>query len=152
MNDAATILIVEDNEDDILLMKQAIRAASISNPLQVVEDGREALAYLEGTGKYADRKQYPLPTIVLLDLKLPYMSGHDVLKWIRQQSRFETMVVIVLTSSAEPRDLRQSYASGANSYIIKPPTADQLLDLAKAFRWYWLEYNRSEPPPSQSAP
>lgn len=144
MNEAATILLVEDNDDDVLLMKQAVAAAGIRNPVQVAEDGREAMEYLAGRGKFADRKKYPMPAVALLDLKLPYVSGHEVLKWIRQQPELQTLVVIVLTSSAEPGDLKESYAAGANSYIIKPPTATQLAELAKAFRWYWLEFNEFE--------
>jgi CheY-like chemotaxis protein len=106
-----------------------------------VEDGQEALDYLRGAGKFADRDQFPLPAVVFLDLKLPLISGHDVLAWIRQQRELETVVVIVLTSSNEASDLSRCYALGANSYLVKPPTPEQLDDLAKAFKWYWLEYN-----------
>jgi len=136
------LLLVEDNEDDVFLMKRALQGAHVVNPLQVVEDGQEALDYLGGNGKFADRDQYPLPAVVFLDLKLPFISGHDVLAWIRQQKEFETLVVIVLTSSNEASDLSRCYALGANSYLVKPPTPEQLEDLAKAFKWYWLEYNQ----------
>jgi CheY-like chemotaxis protein len=136
------ILLVEDNEDDVFLMKRALQGARVVNPLHVVEDGQEALDYLSGNGKFADRESHPLPAVVFLDLKLPYISGHDVLAWIRQQKEFESLVVIVLTSSNEASDLSRCYALGANSYLVKPPTPDQLEDLAKAFKWYWLEYNQ----------
>ena len=135
------ILLVEDNEDDVFLMRRALRGAHVANPLYVVEDGQEAEDYLSGAGKYADREAYPVPAIVFLDLKLPYISGHDVLAWIRRQKDLEGLVVIVLTSSNEASDLSRCYALGANSYLVKPPTPEQLEDLAKAFRWYWLEYN-----------
>jgi CheY-like chemotaxis protein len=135
------ILLVEDNEDDVFLMKRALKGARVSNPLYVVEDGQQAEDYLAGTGQYADREAYPLPAIVFLDLKLPYISGHDVLAWIRRQKDLESLVVIVLTSSNEASDLSRCYALGANSYLVKPPTPEQLEDLAKAFKWYWLEYN-----------
>jgi CheY-like chemotaxis protein len=135
---------VEDNEDDVFLMKRALKGARVSNPLYVVEDGQQAEDYLSGAGQYADREAYPLPAIVFLDLKLPYISGHDVLAWIRRQKDLEGMVVIVLTSSNEASDLSRCYALGANSYLVKPPTPEQLEDLAKAFKWYWLEYNRFE--------
>jgi CheY-like chemotaxis protein len=135
-------LLVEDNEDDVFLMKRALQGARVVNPLHVVEDGQEALDYLSGNGKFADRESHPLPAVVFLDLKLPYISGHDVLAWIRQQKEFESLVVIVLTSSNEASDLSRCYALGANSYLVKPPTPDQLEDLAKAFKWYWLEYNQ----------
>jgi len=136
------LLLVEDNEDDVFLMKRALKGARVVNPLFVVEDGQEAVDYLGGAGKFADRDQYPLPAVVFLDLKLPFISGHDVLAWIRRQRELESLVVIVLTSSNEPSDLNRCYALGANSYVVKPPTPEQLEDLAKAFKWYWLEYNQ----------
>ena len=136
------ILLVEDNEDDVFLMKRALKAARVMNPLYVVEDGQEAVDYLGGAGKFADRESYPLPAVVFLDLKLPLISGHDVLAWIRRQYALESVVVIVLTSSNEASDLSRSYALGANSYLVKPPTPEQLEELAKAFKWYWLEYNQ----------
>jgi CheY-like chemotaxis protein len=139
-----SLLLVEDNEDDVFLMRRALQGAHVVNPLQVVEDGQEALDYLGGRGKFADREQFPLPAVVFLDLKLPFVSGHDVLAWIRKQKEFETLVVIVLTSSNEASDLSRCYALGANSYLVKPPTPEQLDDLAKAFKWYWLEYNHFE--------
>jgi CheY-like chemotaxis protein len=125
-------------------MKRALQGASVVNPLYVVEDGQEALDYLGGAGKFADRDNYPLPVLVFLDLKLPYISGHDVLAWTRRQKELESLVVIVLTSSNEASDLSRCYALGANSYLVKPPTPDQLEDLARAFKWYWLEYNQFE--------
>ena len=136
------ILLVEDNEDDVFLMQRALKGARVINPLFVVEDGQEAVDYLGGAGKFADRETYPLPAIVFLDLKLPLISGHDVLAWVRRQKELESLVVIVLTSSNEASDLSRCYALGANSYLVKPPTPEQLEDLANAFKWYWLEYNR----------
>jgi len=144
MTTKRALLLVEDNEDDVFLMQRALQEAAVINPLLVVQDGQEAVDYLAGTGKFSDRAQYPLPAVVFLDLKLPYRSGLDVLAWLRQQKELESTVVVVLASSNEPNDLRQSYALGANSYLVKPPTPEQLLDLAKAFKWYWLEYNRFE--------
>jgi len=137
-----TILLVEDNEDDVFLMRRALKEALIHNPLTVVENGEDAVNYLEGNGPFSDRKLCPLPELVFLDLKLPLRSGHDVLSWIRQRPAFQSLVVVVLTASDEPSDIKRSYQLGANSYLVKPPTADQLLDLAKAFKWYWLNYNR----------
>lgn len=137
-----TILLVEDNEDDAFFMKQALKDAAIMNPLRHVEDGRQAIDYLAGNGKYADREQYPLPMVVFLDLKLPIRSGHQVLEWIRAQPEFKKLVVIVLTSSNEPVDLNRSYQLGANSYVVKPPTPEQLLELAEAFKLWWLQQNK----------
>jgi CheY-like chemotaxis protein len=136
------ILLVEDNEDDVFLMQRALKAAHIANPLFVVEDGQQAIDYLSGTGKFSNRVQHPFPAVVFLDLKLPLKSGLDVLAWIRERSEFDNVVVLVLTSSSEPSDLKRSYSLG-----VKPPTADQLVSLAKAFKWYWLEFNRFEPTP-----
>jgi CheY-like chemotaxis protein len=139
MTTANAILLVEDNEDDVFLMKHALTGAGVSNPVFVVETGQQAVDYLSGVGQYADRRAYPLPVIVFLDLKLPLMSGHEVLAWIRGQRQFESLVVVVLTSSNEPSDVRRSYSLGANSYLVKPMSARQLIDLAKAFNWSWLE-------------
>ena len=140
------ILLVEDNEDDVFLMERAVKGAGITNPISVVEDGQQAINYLSGAGHYSDREKFPLPVVVFLDLKLPLKSGHEVLAWIREQTSFQTLVVVVLTSSNQQSDISRCYALGANSYLVKPPTPDQLVDLAKAFRWYWLEYNRFEEP------
>jgi CheY-like chemotaxis protein len=136
------ILLVEDNEDDIYLMKRALNEAGVTNPLYTVEDGQEATDYLLGANQFADRSQYPLPSLIFLDLKLPLKSGHEVLAWIRSQPELESIVVVVLTSSDEPADISRAYKLGANSYLVKPPTVEQLLDLAKTFKWYWLHYNR----------
>lgn len=138
------ILLVEDNDDDVFLMKRALKGARITNPLYVVDDGQRAIDYLAGTGKFSDRQSHPFPAVIFLDLKLPMKSGLDVLEWIRSQPNFEDLIVLVLTSSSEPSDLKRAYSLGANSYLVKPPTADQLLDLAKAFKWYWLEFNQYE--------
>ncbi|CAM3059352.1 response regulator [Rariglobus hedericola] len=138
-----TILLVEDNEDDVFLMKRALRAAGIENPLQIAEDGQAAIDYLSGTGAYADRTLNPLPMIVFLDLKLPYKSGHEVLDWIRQQPHFETLVVIILTSSNEQVDLERAYKSGANSFVVKPPTTVLLQKLADSFKLWWLNQNQT---------
>jgi CheY-like chemotaxis protein len=138
------ILLVEDNEDDIFLMRRALKEAEIRNPLHVVEDGEQAVDYLSGSGQFTDRALFPLPTLVFLDLKLPLKSGHDVLAWIKQHPGLQSLVVIVLTSSDEPSDVAKCYKLGANSYLVKPPSAEKLVDLAKSFKWYWLEYNRFE--------
>jgi CheY-like chemotaxis protein len=142
MSTANSILLVEDNEDDVFLMKRALKGAGITNPLRIVEDGQRAIDYFSGTGEFADRGLYPIPAVVFLDLKLPIKMGLDVLAWIRAREAFATLVIVVLTSSNEASDVKKAYGLGANSYVVKPPTADQLLDLAKAFKWYWLEFNQ----------
>jgi CheY-like chemotaxis protein len=136
-------MLVEDNEDDAFLMKRALKAADIEEPLLVVEDGQQAIDYLAGRGAYADRERYPLPTFIFLDLKLPYKSGHEVLAWIRNQSTLSEIVVVVLSSSNQPSDLEEAYRLGANSYVVKPPATEQLVSLARAFKHYWLDFNRT---------
>ena len=143
MSTNPVILLVEDNEDDIFLMKRSLKSAGITNPLCVVEDGQRAIDYLGGVGEFADRNKHPRPSVVFLDLKLPLKSGREVLAWIREQ-RIENLVVLVLTSSSEPSDIREAYRLGANSYVVKPPTAAELLELARAFKSYWLEFNLFE--------
>jgi CheY-like chemotaxis protein len=150
MTPASAILLVEDNDDDVFLMKHALASAGVSNPMIVVESGQLAIDYLSGAGDYQDRAKHPMPVIVFLDLKLPLMSGHEVLGWIRGQRQLESLVVVVLTSSNEPSDVRRSYSLGANSYLVKPMTARQLLDLAKAFNWSWLEHTMSVDAPPNS--
>jgi CheY-like chemotaxis protein len=142
MTTTGAVLLVEDNPDDVFLMQRAFKKAGIVNPLLVVEDGQEAVDYLSGMGKFSDRTAFPLPALVFLDLKLPYIKGLDVLEWIRKQPGFASLVVVVLTSSSEPSDLSEAYRRGTNSYVVKPPTAGQLVDLAQAFKLYWLEFNR----------
>ena len=141
MQVSSPILLVEDSEDDVFLMKRALKEAGIKNPLFAVEDGEQAIAYLSGTGPFTDRAEHPLPKLLFLDLKLPLKSGHEVLAWIRKQELLKPLVVVVLTSSDEPSDVTRAYQLGANSYLVKPPTSEQLLDMARAFKWYWLDYN-----------
>jgi CheY-like chemotaxis protein len=145
MTTTQTILLVEDNEDDVFMMKRALKAANIINPLQVVDDGQRAIDYLGGTGEFSDRTRSPMPAIVFLDLKLPMRLGLDVLQWMRGRAELDNVVVVVLTSSSEPSDLKEAYRLGANSYVVKPPTVEQLLEMAKAFKWYWLEFNYFPP-------
>jgi CheY-like chemotaxis protein len=140
MNQA--ILLVEDSEHDVFLMKRALKQAEIQNPVYVVGDGERAIDYLAGNGEFADREAYPFPALVFLDLKLPLKSGHDVLEWIRQAAGMVELVVVVLTTSDEPSDINRAYKLGANSYLVKPPSLIQLRDLAKSFKWYWLQYNQ----------
>lgn len=130
-----TILLVEDNDDDALLMQRALRETGLLNPVQVVEDGEQATDYLVGRGKFADRACYPLPAVVFLDLKLPLKSGFEVLDWIRQTDELRKLPVIVLTSSCEPLDLRTAYQKGATSYIVKPPSRVELRELAANNSW-----------------
>jgi CheY-like chemotaxis protein len=138
-----TILLVEDTDDDVFFLKRALRDAGIGNPMQVAVDGQQAIDYLEGKGSFADREKYPLPFLVLLDLKLPYVMGLDVLKWIRSQNEFDNMLVVVLTSSQQDSDITATYRLGGNSYLIKPPSREKLHELVKILGEYWLRHNET---------
>ena len=141
LNPNATILLVEDEPSDVFLMKRALKGAQIPNPLQVAGDGQEAINYLSGAGKFSDRAQFPLPSIIFLDLKLPYKSGFEVLDWIRSQSQLNQTLVMVLTSSSEERDISQCYKLGARTFLVKPPTPAMLLELLISLKDYWIKHN-----------
>src|SRR5256885_11012165 len=119
MNLNKLVLLVEDNEDDVFIMQNAFQKARIANPIFVAGDGRSALDYLEGLGKFADRAQFPLPGLVLLDLNLPQVHGLDVLKSIRANPLLRPTLVVVLTSSDQESDIDKAYRIGANSYLTK---------------------------------
>jgi CheY-like chemotaxis protein len=133
------ILQVEDDPNDVFLLQHAMRKAGIANPTQIARDGQEAIDYLQGSGKFADREQFPLPCLVLLDLKLPYVMGLDVLRWIRNQPI--ALAVIILSASAEETDLVAAYRLGANAFLTKPSEANKLEDMAKAIKEFWLTHN-----------
>jgi len=141
-----TILLVEDDADDVLLIQRAFRRAKIANPIQVVSDGDEAVAYLSGAGRYGDRRQFPLPVLILLDLKLPRRSGFEVLEWLRGQSGLKRTPVLVLTSSKETVDVNRAYELGANSYLLKPVTFRALQEIMKAINLYWLVFSEMPMP------
>ena len=136
------MLLVEDDPNDILLTQRAFMQASLVNPLRVVRDGEEAINYLGGREAYADRTRYPLPSLILLDLKLPKKSGLEVLEFLRSQPSLRQTPVIVLTSSQESSDIQRAYALGANSYLLKPVGFDGLLEMVKAIGMYWVILNQ----------
>lgn len=119
-----TILLVEDNDEDALLLRRALRLAKIECSLQVAQDGQEAIEYLGGTGKYGVRAQYPWPSLVLLDLKLPYVHGFEVLAWVATQPACQDLRIIILTSSGEERDRAKAVQFGIQTYFTKPPNKD----------------------------
>ncbi len=139
------ILIVEDEKNDLVFMKMALQDAGLKHGIAVAEDGKEALAYITGTGKFADRKKYPLPYLVLLDLKLPYVMGLDVLKAVRGKAELRSIVVLVLTASSNPADIEAAYQLGANAYLVKPSSFDELRVMAKCIKEFWLELNQPAP-------
>jgi CheY-like chemotaxis protein len=141
------ILLVEDNEDDIFFMKRAFREANIPASLTVAHDGQQAMDYIGGIGDFADRARFPLPDLVLLDLQLPFKPGIEVLKWIREQKSLAGMVIVVLTTSREKRDVVAAYQAHSNSYLVKPSHPESLLELVKSLKNYWFERNNSAPVP-----
>ena len=135
------ILLAEDDPNDVLLVQRAFQRIPVANPLQVVRDGEEALAYLSGQAPYADRERHPLPVLMLMDLKMPRKSGLEVLEWVRQQPGLKRLPIIVLTSSNQSPDINRAYELGANSYLVKPAGFDSLLGLVKNVDMYWLILN-----------
>lgn len=144
MLDEIPILLAEDDENDIFLMGRAFDRAKIPNRLFVVRNGQEAIDYLSGTGQYADREKFPLPGLMLLDLKMPWMDGFDVLKWLRNHDQFNMLPVVVLTSSKLQADVDQSRQLGVFDYRVKPQSFDDLVLLLDDVRKCWLDerYNR----------
>jgi CheY-like chemotaxis protein len=135
-------LLVEDDGNDVLLVQRAFKRLNILNDFQVVRDGEEALAYLSGAGGFADRQAYPLPVIILLDLKLPKKSGLEVLEWVKSQEGLRRIPVIALTSSRETSDVNQAYDLGVSSYLVKPVTFTALVDLLTQIDVYWMLMNQ----------
>ena len=137
------ILLAEDDENGILLVQRAFKEVHILNPLQVVRDGEEVIAYLKGAGQYANRADYPLPALLLLDLKMPRKNGFEVLQWIRSEPALLSLRVIVLTSSTELHDLNEAYRLGASSFLVKPQDFNDFITLFKSLHSYWLLTDRS---------
>ena len=126
------VLLVEDDQDHVLLVQRAFSKANLVNPLRVVRDGEDAIAYLQGTGAYTDRSRHPLPSLILLDMKLPRKSGLEVLSWLRGTPPISQTPVVVLSSSAESGDIQKAYALGVNSYLVKPVNFGDLLEIGRA--------------------
>ncbi|MBH8563241.1 response regulator [Nostoc sp. CENA67] len=137
-----TILLAEDDSNQVLLIRRALRKANLTQLLQVVSDGEAAIAYLCGEGSYADRKSYPLPILVLLDLKMPRKSGFEVLEWLKQQPELKRLPVIVLTTSTEMHDIQKAYDLGVNSYLVKPVAFNDLTAMIKLLEAYWVNLNQ----------
>ena len=142
------ILLVEDNPDDVALTERALRKNNVANQVVVARDGVEALEYLFGTGKYAGRDTSVMPQVILLDLNLPRLTGHEVLQRIRADERTRLLPIVILTTSDEERDLVESYSNGANSYVRKPVDFDQFAEAVRQLGLYWLVLN-SAPPQSR---
>ncbi|MBT6051372.1 MAG: response regulator [Candidatus Scalindua sp.] len=139
------ILLVEDNPDDVELTLRGLKKNNVVNEIAVVEDGAEALEYLFCTGAYAKRDPEEVPVLVLLDLKLPKIDGHEVLKRMREDARTKLIPVVILTTSDEEQDLVKGYSNGANSYIRKPVGFDSFSTAIQQLKVYWLLLNEAPP-------
>ena len=138
------VLIVDDSENDTRLMHTVFERAGFVQPLRFARDGEAAIGYLRGDGAYADRKQFPLPTVVLLDLNMPRINGFEVLDWIRQQPALKRLRVYIMSASSRAEDIQRVYDLGANSYLVKPGTLDGLMHLAKTLI-AWLKLTHFAP-------
>ncbi len=144
-----TVLLVEDDLNDIFLVKRAFKMANIQNPLQVATDGLEAIYYLRGQGKYADRESYPLPKLIVMDLKMPRKTGFEVLEWVKQDSLLRRIPVVIVSSSDNPADINRAYELGANAYMVKPVNFREVEHLFESITHYWgLECAKPELEPA----
>lgn len=132
------ILLVEDDSDQVVLLRRAMARANLVNPLKVVGDGEEAVRYLSGQGEYADRRRHPMPSLVLLDLRLPRKSGLEVLEWMRSRPELSRVPVIVLTASPLSGDRERASALGAHSYLVKPVDLNGLFQMVRSLGVYWM--------------
>jgi CheY-like chemotaxis protein len=141
------ILLVDDNPHDVVLIRLAFRKVGIIDAIHLVKDGAEAMRYISGEGVYGDRRIYPPPTLVLLDLKMPGANGFEVLKWIRGQDTFDSLVVVVMSGSRDDADIQQAYELGANSYLIKPTKFEDLVRMMESLKDYqnWAGLKRPAP-------
>lgn len=145
MAEEALIMLVEDNEMDVVLTLDAFQEARLRNPVHVARTGERALDYLLGLGEYQDRNQYPLPDLILLDLKLPGISGMDVLREIKGRPPLKQIPVIILSSSDEKADRALGYDLGVNSYLVKPVSFEGFLTVVGKIKEYWLTLNLGPP-------
>lgn len=139
------ILLVDDNPHDVVLIRLAFRRVGIIDTIHLVKDGVEAMRYIKGEGAYADRHQFPIPTLVLLDLKMPMTSGFEVLGWIREQPGLSNVVVVVMSGSKNDGDIERAYALGANHYLVKPTRFEEMVKMMETLKDYtaWSRNGRS---------
>jgi len=138
---SSLILLVEDDTNDMFLIRRAFKKADANRHVFGVWDGKQAISYLSGTDEFASRDLYPLPTLLLLDLKLPRVSGLDVLAWLKGESSLKRMIVVVLSASSQNADIARAYDLGANSYLVKPLASNQLDEMIRAVNSFWLVFN-----------
>jgi CheY-like chemotaxis protein len=139
MDERATILVVEDDPNDLFFLKRAFDAVQAKCLMQAVGDGAEAIDYLRGVDDYADRKQFPLPALILMDLKMPRVDGFEFLGWLRREPGLKLIPVVVLSSSNLPNDVKRAYELGANSFVVKVQDSTAMPDTLQTLATYWLE-------------
>jgi CheY-like chemotaxis protein len=144
MDTRQPILLVDDSENDILLLRRAFKKAEFNSPLQEVHNGEEAIAYLKGDGVYADRNLHPLPSFILLDLNMPMKNGFDVLAWAREQPALKPIAITVLTASMRQGDVERAFNLGASSYLVKPGNLESFAAMLRCLR-DWIEINHLPP-------
>ena len=141
MNDKPTILLVDDSVNDLFLMRRAFRKAAFNVPLLEAHDGEEAISYLTGVSPYGDRIQFPLPEVVLLDLKMPKIDGFELLTWVRAQAGIRRLTMIVLTASTLTEDIDRAFDCGASGYLVKPSSLEELVAMVECLRG-WIQVSR----------
>ena len=137
-----SILYADDDPEERSLMLESIKEAGVHEHLSVVEDGEQVIEYLSGAGAYADRKKHPLPGLAILDLNMPRKDGFEALAWIRRSERWGSLPVLILSASAQPRDILVGYKLGATAFLVKPSTLQELFELTAAVRDFWLRFAR----------
>jgi len=141
MDEDFVILLAEDDVNDALLVERALSRADIQNPVMVVRDGQEAIDYLKGKGPFADRKNFPLPTLALLDIKMPKKNGLEVLEWVRHNGGgLKLLPVIIMSSSSIQEDIDRAYQLGVNAYLVKPTAFDELVETLKTTTDFWKDF------------
>jgi CheY-like chemotaxis protein len=135
---SGSILLAEDNADDVFLFRLAFKRAGFDNPVIVVSDGEQVVQYLTGNPPYNDRNAYPFPQLLLLDLKMPKLSGLEVLAWLRGQSQWRALPVLILTTSSYGPEIKQGYELGANSFLTKPADLEEFILTLKQTGEFWL--------------
>ena len=160
MNEQQTILLVDDSENDLILMRRAFKKAKCNSPLQEVRNGEQAIAYLKGEGPYRDRDKFPLPAVVLLDLNMPKKNGFDVLTWVRVQPGLKRLAIIILTASKRSEDIELAFDLGATSFLVKPIDLEELATMMRHL-CDWVQINHfpvldevgaNKPQPATDAP
>jgi CheY-like chemotaxis protein len=134
------LLVAEDSEDDVFLLERALQQTGVAIYARFVRDGQEAVNYLEGLGDFSDRQQYPMPALIMLDLKMPRLDGFDVLEWVKSRPDHRRTPVIIFSSSDDPRDIDRAYNLGASCYLAKPSAAGQMPDLVQILDAYWRRF------------